>query len=152
MSSRQAASVVSSRLGTRAARQRQRRQLDESNIPSLKEFMHRSRVIKQYRSYLRAIRCIPEDDAWREQVAREIRDSFRLKATETDKLSVTMAVTDGDRKLVQLQSMVGYQQKNDVNDSGDNDSWLNIVDEGDQRGRVGMQWPWETDGSSKDNS
>lgn len=95
MSSRQAVSVATSRLGTRVSRQRQRRQkLDESNVPSLKEFMHRSRVIKQYRNFLRAIRCIPEDDDWREQVEQEIRDSFRSKAAEKDKLSITMAVTD----------------------------------------------------------
>jgi len=24
----------------------------------------------------------------------------------------------------------------------DDDSWINIKDEEDQRGRVGLQWPW----------
>ncbi len=44
----------------------------------------------------------------------------------------------GDRKLKELRSIVGYREKeNDV------DSWLNIQDEEDPRGRVGVSWPWE---------
>ena len=44
--------------------------------------------------------------------------------------------------------MVGYQEKQPnhnntqtVNDTSD--SWLNIEDEDDQRGRVGQKWPWD---------
>ena len=54
----------------------------------------------------------------------------------------------GERKLKELQSIVGYQEKQPnhnntqtVNDASD--SWLNIEDEDDQRGRVGQKWPWD---------
>lgn len=65
--------------------------------------------------------------------------------------TVVILIAQGDRKLVQLQSMVGYQQNDDGTESANDSSWLNTVDEEDKRGRVGMQWPWESDGSSKDN-
>jgi hypothetical protein len=45
----------------------------------------------------------------------------------------------GARRLQQVRSMVGY--KNPQTES-DEDSWLNIKDEEDPRGRVGVQWPW----------
>ena len=32
-------------------------------------------------------------------------------------------------------------------ESSDADSWINIDDEEDPRGRVGVQWPWERDDS-----
>lgn len=33
-------------------------------------------------------------------------------------------------------------------DNYDADSWINIQDEEDPRGRVGVQWPWENDNLS----
>ena len=55
---------------------------------------------------------------------------------ETDTVSIRMAVKDGERRLVQLQSLVGHTQD-------DENSWVNIKDDEDPRGRVGYQWPWE---------
>ena len=58
----------------------------------------------------------------------------------------------GERKLKELQSMVGFVPKkrsthqpgeDAADDSYDPDSWMNIADEDDKRGRVGVQWPWE---------
>ena len=31
----------------------------------------------------------------------------------------------------------------DLSAAYDDDSWINIKDEEDQRGRIGVQWPWE---------
>lgn len=45
--------------------------------------------------------------------------------------------------------MVGFVPKKkqpselDASDNDDADSWMNIKDEDDKRGRVGVQWPWE---------
>ena len=50
-----------------------------------------------------------------------------------------MAVKEGERKLKELKSLVGYS---DNNAQHDDDSWLNIKDEDDPRGRVGEDWPW----------
>ena len=41
--------------------------------------------------------------------------------------------------MTELQSMVGYTASSAVNDG---DSWLNIDDKDDPRGRVGVEWPW----------
>ena len=61
----------------------------------------------------------------------------------------------GERKLKELQSMVGIiPRKQTQSSSGstnnddegsyyDPDSWMNIKDEDDKRGRVGVQWPWQ---------
>jgi hypothetical protein len=59
----------------------------------------------------------------------------------------------GERRLKELQSIVGYvpqkstQQSNPskADESYESDSWINIKDEEDPRGRVGVQWPWERD-------
>ena len=32
----------------------------------------------------------------------------------------------------------------------DDDSWINIKDADDTRGRVGIQWPWEQDDDKKE--
>lgn len=37
----------------------------------------------------------------------------------------------------------------EVGESYDADSWMNIKDEDDQRGRVGVQWPWEKSDDKK---
>lgn len=107
-------------------------------VPSLKEFLHRTTVLRQYRAFLRAVAVIP-DTPWRIQSQTEVRTTFRRNATETDRMALKMTVADGERRLQQVRSMVGY--KNPQTDS-DEDSWLNIKDEEDPRGRVGVQWPW----------
>ena len=59
----------------------------------------------------------------------------------------------GERKLRELEAMVGYSPKKQStsmsHESYDDDSWINIKDEEDPRGRVGLQWPWERDDKSK---
>jgi hypothetical protein len=51
--------------------------------------------------------------------------------------------------------MVGFvpkkqtTQQSDSDESNDEDSWMNIKDEDDKRGRVGVQWPWEKNDDSK---
>lgn len=67
----------------------------------------------------------------------------------------------GERRLKELRSMVGFvptkrltQQRDETasaagDDSYDPDSWINIKDDEDPRGRVGVQWPWERENGSK---
>lgn len=53
----------------------------------------------------------------------------------------------GDRRLNELQNMVGYTHSTTKADA---DSWLNIDDKDDPRGRVGLEWPWDkSDDESK---
>ena len=36
-----------------------------------------------------------------------------------------------------------------ADENNDPDSWMNIADEDDKRGRVGVQWPWEQNNDHK---
>jgi hypothetical protein len=64
----------------------------------------------------------------------------------------------GERRLKELQSMVGFVPKKQATQQSDSaaadenydaDSWMNIKDEDDKRGRVGVQWPWENGDDKK---
>jgi hypothetical protein len=53
----------------------------------------------------------------------------------------------GERKLKEFKSMVGYvdtkSKSNGKHSMAEEDSWLNIKDPDDVRGRVGTFWPWQ---------
>lgn len=109
------------------------------DIPSLKDFVQKTAVIRQYRGFLRAVALIP-DETFRETAGEEVKKTFRQHSFITDKIAIDMEVKEGARRLEQVRSMVGYV---DPSSKDDPDSWLNIHDEEDQRGRVGIQWPWD---------
>ena len=140
MSGQNGTKVITNTL--RSTRSRSRVRGNAKNIPSLKDFVHKQTVIRQYRGFLRAVGIIP-DDHWRSQCKEEVRKTFKLEQNEKDQLRITMAVKEGERKLKDVQSMVGF--KGTESQSDDADSWLNIDDEVDPRGRVGTDWPWERD-------
>ncbi len=115
-------------------------------IPSLKDFLHRQKVIHQYRGFLKTLKHV-NDEGSKSQILKEIRQSFSAYKYENfdrddseQQVAVSMAVKEGERRLKEFQSMVGY-----VDDMGksDPDSWINIKDEEDPRGRVGTTWPWQ---------
>lgn len=52
--------------------------------------------------------------------------------------------------------MVGYTPKRKSSSENnaemhDSDSWINIKDEEDPRGRVGIKWPWEEEEEDEDS-
>ena len=105
-------------------------------LPSLREFVHKQKVLHQYRHFLKAVNLI-EDKQYKLEALQEVTTKFRRDSMETDSLSIQMAVKEGERRLVQVRSLVGYTESNEE------DSWLNIQDTEDPRGRVGNQWPWQ---------
>lgn len=171
-------------------RRTRRRQLPNSSssskepIPSLADFMHRAKVRKQYRNFVRlahfvdgkksngndsntTITSSSSNNATGECRAalEEVRLSYQLGIKKaTDSLSKSMAYNEGERRLRELEAIVGYSPssssnrnvENDRVDKGrtseesyDADSWINIKDDEDKRGRVGVVWPWERDDASK---
>ena len=122
-------------------RSRRKLDLDSSEVPSLKEFVHRQTVIRQYRGFLRAVACIP-DPTFQLSSKKEVQTSFGRYKDETDALTIQMALREGERQLEQVKSMVGYVGPDDAAKK-DDDSWLNTDDAEDPRGRVGVVWPWE---------
>ena len=176
-------------VGAQPKRRTRRRQLANSSssnnsnepIPSLADFMHRAKVRKQYRNFVRLAHFVDgkksngnninttsssNNNATGECRAalEEVRLSYQLGIKKgTDSLSKSMAYNEGERRLRELEAIVGYSpsrsNRNVENDSVDNDrtskesydadSWINIKDDEDKRGRVGVIWPWERDDASK---
>lgn len=154
-------------------RRTRRRQLPndgKESIPSLADFMHRAKVRKQYRNFVRLAHFVDNtsSSAGNEGKAatgecraalEEVRLSFQLGIKKsTDDLSKSMAFNDGERRLRQLEATVGYSRKSITSDDDEEastkesyeaDSWINIKDEEDKRGRVGVAWPWESDDGPK---
>jgi hypothetical protein len=96
----------------------------------------------------------------------EVRLSYKIGIKKgTDNLSRSMAFNEGERRLRELEAIVGYsssrnnRKTNTSQPDGDDeqiskerydaDSWINIKDDEDKRGRVGVMWPWERDNGSK---
>lgn len=151
---------------TKSRRRTRRRQLvndDNDSIPSLADFMHRAKVRQQYRNFIRLAHFVDNTSAAATGECRaaleEVRLSYQLGIKKgTDNLSKTMAFQDGERRLKQLEAMVGYSRKSTTANNNDEasleetyeaDSWINIKDDEDKRGRVGVMWPWESDNESK---
>ena len=106
---------------------------NNNNIPSLKDFMHRAKVLKQYRNFIRLAQYLDEKDAAAAAAGNknigktmkntndngcraaleEVRLSYKLgiKKGGVDILSRNMAYTEGERKLRELETMTGYSNK-----------------------------------------
>lgn len=85
--------------------------------PSLSDFIHRSRVLAQYRAYMRLLRELDRHDpAVRADVERRVRDGFRDSAGKYDEprgagdLGTSQAghelLAEGERQLRLLSNMV----------------------------------------------
>ncbi|KAL3797230.1 hypothetical protein ACHAW5_004586 [Stephanodiscus triporus] len=140
-------------------------------VPSLADFVHRAKVLRQYRNFVRLARFvdarnggggrggIADDDKNNAggdgclAALDEVRLSYRVKMrTDMDAISRNMAYSEGEHKLREIGMLVGYSAGDrsfsssatpSSSQSYDTDSWINIQDEEDRRGRVGVQWPWQ---------
>ncbi|KAL9188811.1 hypothetical protein ACHAXT_007189 [Thalassiosira profunda] len=149
----------STRQRQRVRRRTRRRAIGEDGgVPSLGDFMHRAKVLKQYRSFVRLARFVDGNDGGAVGECRaaleEVRLSYKMgMKKDADALSKNMAFSEGERRLRELEAMVGYSPDKQPEESSaalspesyDEDSWINIRDEEDPRGRVGVQWPWENE-------
>jgi len=132
-----AGKVIVDRTGTiLTKRHRQRGGRLLPGIPSLQEFVHKQTVLRQYRHFLKAVAVIKDNDH-KLEAQQEVMLNFRRDSMETNALSIQMAVKDGERRLSQVRSLVGYSIPED------SDSWLSTDDADDRKGRVGKQWPWQ---------
>mmetsp|Transcript_29105 Transcript_29105/g.41632 ORF Transcript_29105/g.41632 Transcript_29105/m.41632 type:complete len:209 (-) Transcript_29105:78-704(-) len=166
--------TTKSQQSKRRTRRRQLPNADSDSVPSLADFMHRAKVRQQYRNFIRLAQFVDgnntssstagNDDKPATGECRaaleEVRLSYQLGIKKgTDNLSKTMAFQDGERRLRQLEAMVGYSRKSTTSNGNEEqssaeesyeaDSWINIKDDEDKRGRVGVMWPWESDNESK---
>jgi hypothetical protein len=125
---------------TKTTRNRSRRSrskrlsLDDKKVPSYKEFVHRFTVLSLYRGYLKCIRdSMPHNqDDLRDQVRKE----FQGNKDDTDSFTIKQNIAAGQRRFEELQEFTGQSNKYT------GESWINIKDPDDPRGRVGTGWPW----------
>jgi len=119
------------------------------SIPSLKKFLHWQRVIHQYRHFLKAIANI-DDPKWRNQLRSDVRKGYKDVIGSTDSIVIQMALKEGDVRLKQLHSIICYDSTTNEakrklqpeEKAGELSSWIHLNNEEDQRGRVGIDWPW----------
>lgn len=119
----------------RRRRQGNSKRLDEEKVPSYKEFVHRFTVVNLYRGYLKKIReAMPHN---RDDLQEQVRHEFRRNKADTDTFNIQRALSEGKRRFAELQEFIGDNSKYEGN------SWMNIQDAEDPRGRVGQGWPWQ---------
>jgi hypothetical protein len=107
--------------------------LENENIPSYKEFVHRFTVLQLYRNFFKCIRKMPHNQS---ELRNQLRREFKSLKADTNTFNIQRALTEGKRRLEELQEFTGEDNKYESN------SWINIQDPDDPRGRVGRGWPW----------
>jgi len=118
-----------------ASKNRQRSLIDERQIPSYKEFVHRFTILSLYRGFLKTIReSMPHN---KEDLLKEVQKEFQSCKLDTDPLIIKRSIAEGQRRYEELKELTGESNKYEST------SWINTQDEDDPRGRVGTNWPWE---------
>ena len=94
----------------------------------LRQFMHRRRVLMQFRALLRTARTLGEfDPASGADVRRQVSTEFRRWAADSDKPHCMLLLADGERQLATLQGLLeatrsgggGGAAAGDANDTGE---------------------------------
>jgi hypothetical protein len=118
--------------------------LSASSAPSFRDFLHRTRVLQQYRSFLRELRGL--DERLVRDLRGQVREGFRKgAATATTGAAKQAALTEGTRQLQMLRTYAGGARKHAENAAsmGIRGSWVGTGTPDDVRGRVGVAWPWD---------
>ncbi|OEU05927.1 hypothetical protein FRACYDRAFT_257306 [Fragilariopsis cylindrus CCMP1102] len=136
------ASASTARRSSRSRRSRsggssgpkKQRLVDEKQIPSYKEFVHRFTVLSLYRGYLKTIReSMPHNQ---QDLLQEVRKEFHANKNTIDPITIQREIKEGQRRYEELQEFTGQSNKYE------GPSWINTKDTEDPRGRVGTGWPW----------
>jgi hypothetical protein len=119
---------------SRSGGQQKQRLVDEKQIPSYKEFVHRFTVLSLYRGYLKTIReSMPHNQ---NDLLQEVRKEFHANKNTKDPITVQREIKEGQRRYEELKEFTGQSNKYEGT------SWINTKDTDDPRGRVGTGWPW----------
>ncbi|KAL5010251.1 hypothetical protein ScPMuIL_012556 [Solemya velum] len=79
--------------------------LPPGSIPTLKQFLLRSEVLKLYRQFIRTVKEV-SDSAQRKEFENWIRHDFRRNKHITDEESIRMMITRGRMSLKELETTV----------------------------------------------
>merc|ERR1711935_814867 len=94
----------------RSRRSRSKRlSLDEKNVPSYKEFVHRFTVLSLYRGFLKCIRdSMPHN---KEELREQVRKEFQMNKNDKDPFSIKQNIAEGQRRFEELQEFTGQSNK-----------------------------------------
>ena len=124
----------------------------------LREFMHRSRVLSQYREFMRELKGMEATAAHELRV--QVRTGFDKGKAERNVGNQKAMLLDGTRQLQFLRTYAGTARKPAAADgplspsfstppsgtgggsSSSPGSWVGTGEEWDVRGRLGEAWPW----------
>ena len=81
-------------------------------IPSLKQFIQRQQVLKQYRRMMRACFYGEENEKRDDWMMGYIRDSYKSKMHETDYQKINRLIAYGAEEVKTVEKMVPKQEKN----------------------------------------
>lgn len=112
---------------------------------NLRDFMHRSRVLALYRSFLREL--VGLDPSAAQEMRGQIREGFRKHIGETNKANQKSLMNDASRELQFVRTYVGTARRarQAAGVGQDESSWVGTGEEWDVRGRIGNDWAWERD-------
>lgn len=115
---------------------------------TFRDFIRRSVVLKQYRTFFRhASRIRPTDADLADEIVKQTRALYRAQMNEQNKATVAVCIKIGESELERLRSYVGRDAIATATVSGGSgDTWLGQTeaDGTDERGRVGDKWPWQS--------
>eukprot|EP00750_Incisomonas_marina_P017460 INCI2054.1.p3 GENE.INCI2054.1~~INCI2054.1.p3 ORF type:complete len:134 (-),score=25.09 INCI2054.1:28-429(-) len=128
---------------------------------NLKYFLHRAKVLKQYRMFQRVLsklRRSPEVGIAHEEIAAQVRAEYRQHSNETDMQRARFFLQEGERQLKTVLALVAttgpsgfdpynmHQQptatsKSTLVSRTSNDEATGFDTQ--SQGRLGVEWPWE---------
>ncbi len=115
-----------------------------SGALSLRDFVHKSKVLSQYRSFLRELRHV--DAALRQDLRTQVRTAYRAKVSEASAPARRALLADGQRQLQDLQKYTGVARTAREAAGGVDklpaNTWVGTGEAYDIRGRVGEGFPW----------
>lgn len=117
-----------------------RRRLPKDAL-TLRDFLHKSQVLKQYRAFLRELRGL--DPSVAVELQSQIRESYRKHTEEKNRANMKSLLAEGERQLVFLKSFIGTARKVDpASITQMEPTWVGTGQGDDIRGRIGEGWPW----------
>ena len=108
--------------------------------PSLKHFILRAQVLRQYRVFLRLLHAAGLSR--RADLRSQLRAEFR-QAVALDPAATRAQLAEGERQLTQLRKHLGLARpdaETAASSAGADFHKDNVNDE--SRGRIGDGWPW----------
>jgi len=76
-----------------------------SKTLTLKQFMRRSQVLAQYKSFLKTIKRLP-DQTYAEDLIKWVRSDFKANKNVTDVETIKFHLSHGEKQLQKLERMI----------------------------------------------